>query len=158
MNGQALQSVLMLVYHVSQIISSQTYYLYVEYQFNKQPDWFNLTRNNAINYPANFTANTCFLVAHWLFAFDYFRLSYKTKLKNEGRPVDFNKFLLDAFNYCVSTVITSLVLGYVLSNFLGYYDLYNTLFGVVYSFLVLAFVFLGYGLWLLTKIAKLNNT
>jgi cbb3-type cytochrome oxidase subunit 3 len=36
--------------------------------------------------------------------------------------------------------------------------LQNILLGVVNSFLVLALLFLSYGLWLLTKTAKLNNT
>ena len=43
-----------------------------------------------INNTAVFFAFACFDVAHWQFAFDYFRLSYKTKLRNDNMPVDTN--------------------------------------------------------------------
>ncbi len=36
--------------------------------------------------------------------------------------------------------------------------MFNILFGILNSLLVLALLFISYGLWLLTKIAKNNNT
>ena len=36
--------------------------------------------------------------------------------------------------------------------------MYYVLFGIVNSFLVIALLFMSYGLWVLTKIAKLNDT
>ena len=80
----------MLTYHVSSIIVNQTYTFYVLSLFNEEPDCFNNLRNYIINETAVFFAFACFVVAHWQFAFDYFRLSYKTKLRNDNRPVDTN--------------------------------------------------------------------
>jgi hypothetical protein len=54
---------------------------------------------------AFFLADSCFFVAHWQFAFEYFKLSFKTKLRNDNRPVDTNSCLLDGFNYTVSATI-----------------------------------------------------
>ncbi len=80
---------------------------------------------------AVFLAYASFVVAHWQFAFDYFRLSYKTKLKNDKRPVDTNKCLLDASNYTVSVIIILMSAALALAAPLGYFELSNILFGIV---------------------------
>ncbi len=58
----------------------------------------------------------------------------------------------------MSAVITLLAAAYPLTYAFGYYELSGILFGILNLFLVLAMVFMSYGLWVLTKIAKLNNT
>jgi hypothetical protein len=58
----------------------------------------------------------------------------------------------------VSATITLLAASAALTTAFGYYDVFNILFGIVNSFLVIAFLFMSYGLWVLTKIAKLNDT
>jgi hypothetical protein len=98
-------------------------------------------------------------MAHWQFAFEYFRLSYKTKLRNDKRPVDTNQCLLDTLNYFVSAVIILLAAADPLySAFYEYGKVGKILFGTVYLFIVVALLFMSYGLWLLTKIAKFNDT
>ena len=97
-------------------------------------------------------------MAHWQFAFEYFKLSYKTKLRNDNRPVDKNLSLLNAINFTVSATITLLAASVALTGAFGYYNVANILIGIVNSFLVIALIFMSYGLWVLTKIAKLNNT
>jgi hypothetical protein len=66
--------------------------------------------------------------------------------------------LLNAINYTVSATITLLAASAILIFAFGYVDVTNVLFGIVYSFLVIALLFMSYGLRVLTKIAKLNNT
>ncbi len=58
----------------------------------------------------------------------------------------------------MSATITLLAAAYSLTYTFGYGDVANILFGIVYSFLVIALLFMSYGLWVLTKIAKLNDT
>ena len=87
---QVLQSVLMLIYHVSEIINNQTYYLNALSFYDQEPDWYNSKRNYIIDDSSAFLAAACFIVAHWQFAFDYFSLSYKTKLRNDNKPVNTN--------------------------------------------------------------------
>jgi hypothetical protein len=97
-------------------------------------------------------------MAHWQFAFEYFRLSYKTKLRNDKRPVDTNQCLLDTLNYFVSAVIILLAAADPLySAFFGYAKVGTILFDTVYLFIVVALLFMSYGLWLMTKIANLNH-
>ena len=97
-------------------------------------------------------------MAHWQFAFDYFRLSYKTKLRNDNKPVDTNSTLLNAFNYTLSAVITMLAAAEALAVAFDYVEVKQILFGICNSTLVLSLLFMSYGLWLLTKIAKINGT
>ena len=66
--------------------------------------------------------------------------------------------MLNAINYTVSATITLLAASTALIGAFGYGHVYYILFGIVYSFLVIALLFMSYGLWVLTKIAKLNNT
>ena len=66
--------------------------------------------------------------------------------------------MLNAINYTVSATITLLAASAALTGVFGYYDVFNILFGIVNSFLVIALLFMSYGLWVLTKIAKLNDT
>jgi hypothetical protein len=66
--------------------------------------------------------------------------------------------LLDAINYTVSATITLLAASEALINAFGYYYVADILFGILNSLLVIALLFMSYGLWLLTKIAKLNDT
>jgi hypothetical protein len=58
----------------------------------------------------------------------------------------------------VSATITLLAASEALINAFGYVDVGNILLGILYSFLVIALLFMSYGLWVLTKIAKLNDT
>ena len=97
-------------------------------------------------------------MAHWQFAFEYFKLSYKTKLRNDNRPVDTNLSLLNAINFTVSATITLLAASVALTSAFGYVDVGNILASILNSFLVIALLFMSYGLWVLTKIAKLNDT
>ena len=158
MNRQTSQSVQMLIYHVSTVVDLQTFTLYILSLFDEQPDWFDLKRNVIINATASFLGTTCFVVAHWQFAFDYFRLSYKSKLRNDNLPVDKNSCPLDTSNYIVSAIIILLAAAVALTSAFEYVKLSYILFGILNSFLVLALVFLSYGLWVLTQIAKLNLT
>ena len=158
MKTQALQSVQMLTYHVSDIVLNQTATYYILFLLDEQPNWFNLKRASIINNTADFLVHSCFIVAHWQFAFDYFRLSYKTKLRNDNRPVETNKCLLHLFNYTVSATIILLAAIYTFKALIGLEQLSYLLFGILNSFLVLALLILSYGLWVLTKTAKLNNT
>jgi hypothetical protein len=58
----------------------------------------------------------------------------------------------------VSATITLLAASATLTGAFGYFDVSNILYEILYSFLVIALLFMSYGLWALTKIAKLNNT
>jgi hypothetical protein len=58
----------------------------------------------------------------------------------------------------VSATITLLAAAADLTGAFGYDHVYIVLFGILYSFLVIALLFMSYGLWVLTKIAKLKNT
>ena len=107
---------------------------------------------------AFFLADSCFFVAHWQFAFEYFKLSFKTKLRNDNRAVDTNSCLLDGFNYTVSATIILTATAQTLTGVLGYYGVSHILLGFLDSFLVTALLFMSYGLFVLTKTAKLNNT
>ena len=73
-------------------------------------------------------------------------------------PVDTKKYQLDALNYTVSAVIILVCLAIILAVTFENYHLANIFVGIANSFLVLAMLFLCYGLWLLTKIAKLNDS
>ena len=66
--------------------------------------------------------------------------------------------MLDAINYTVSATITLLAASVALTAAFGYDYVANILIGILYSFLVIALLFMSYGLWVLTKIAKLNDT
>ena len=58
----------------------------------------------------------------------------------------------------MSATITLLAAAYALTGAFGYGHVNNILFVILYSFLVIALLFMSYGLWVLTKIAKLNDT
>ena len=58
----------------------------------------------------------------------------------------------------MSATITLLATSAALTGAFGYYDVFNILFGIIDSFLIIALLFMSYGLWVLTKIAKLNDT
>ncbi len=58
----------------------------------------------------------------------------------------------------MSATNTLLAAACALTAAFGYYDVARILFGILNSFLVIALLFMSYGLWVLTKIAKLNNT
>ena len=58
----------------------------------------------------------------------------------------------------MSATITLLAASVALTGAFGYDHVLNILFGIVNSFLVIALLFMSYGLWVLTKIAKLNDT
>ena len=66
--------------------------------------------------------------------------------------------MLNAINYTVSAIITLLAAAYSLTGAFAYVDVANILVSIFDSFLVIALLFMSYGLWVLTKIAKLNNT
>jgi hypothetical protein len=66
--------------------------------------------------------------------------------------------LLDAINYTASATITLLAASVVLTGAFGYDHVAYILFPILYSFLVIALLFMSYGLWVLTKIAKLKDT
>ena len=105
-----------------------------------------------------FLTNAFFVMAHWQFAFEYFRLSYKTKLRNDKSLVDTNQCLLNMFNYFVSAVIILLAAADPsYSVFFGYAELGKIMFDTVYLFIVVALLSMSYGLWLMTKIANLKN-
>ena len=83
----------------------------------------------------------------------------EAKVFNDKRPVETNQCLLDTFNYLVSAVIILLAAADPLySAFYEYGKVGKILFGTVYLFFVVALLFMSYGLWLLTKIAKFNDT
>jgi hypothetical protein len=67
------------------------------------------------------------MVSHWTFAFDYWKLSYKNKLKYDKRPVETNKFVLDALNYVVCGVIVMLSASVLLTFIFGLYKSYEIL-------------------------------
>ena len=58
----------------------------------------------------------------------------------------------------MSATITLLAASAALTAAFGYVDVGNILLDILYSFLVIALLFMSYGLWVLTKIAKLNDT
>ena len=58
----------------------------------------------------------------------------------------------------MSATITLLVAAVALISAFGYSHVGYILVSIQSSFLVIALLFLSYGLWVLTKIAKLNNT
>ncbi len=58
----------------------------------------------------------------------------------------------------MSATITLLATSAALTGAFGYYDVANILIGILYSFLVIALLLMSYGLWVLTKIAKLKDT
>ena len=66
--------------------------------------------------------------------------------------------MLYAINYTVSATITVLAASVSLTSAFGNLNVVNILLGIVNSFLVIALLFMSYGLWVLTKIAKLNDT
>ena len=148
----------MLTYHVSALVFIQTYTFYEFSLKDREPDWFNNKRNDIVQYTALFLAAACFVAAHWQFAYEYFRLSYKTKLRNENMPVETNSSLLDAINYTVIAIIILLSAAHSVTAFFQYYTLYYILTGTMGLLFVLALFIMCYGLWLLIKIAKLNST
>ena len=58
----------------------------------------------------------------------------------------------------MSATITLLAASLPLTGAFGYVNVVNILLGIVNSFLVIALLFMSYGLWVLTKIAKFNDT
>ena len=92
MHRQEFLSSLMIVYHVSDIIFFQTYDLILsnEFYYPYKPIWFDPKRCIWLYEIAYFLSSACFTVAHQWFAFNYLKLSYKQKLKNDGKPVDTN--------------------------------------------------------------------
>ena len=58
----------------------------------------------------------------------------------------------------MSATITLLAASEALINAFGYGHVADILFGILNSLLVIALLFMSYGLWVLTKIAKLNDT
>ena len=58
----------------------------------------------------------------------------------------------------MSATITLLAASVALTDAFGYDHVYYVLASILNSFLVIALLFLSYGLLVLTKIAKLNNT
>ena len=58
----------------------------------------------------------------------------------------------------MSATITLLAASLPLTGAFGYLDVTYILYGILRSFLVIALLFMSYGLWVLTKIAKLNDT
>ena len=58
----------------------------------------------------------------------------------------------------MSATITLLAASVALTYAFRYDNVYYVLFGIANSFLVIALLFMSYGLWVLTKIAKLNDT
>ena len=58
----------------------------------------------------------------------------------------------------MSATITLVPASIALTNAFGYYHVANILLGILNSFIVIALLFMSYGLWVLTKIAKLNDT
>ena len=58
----------------------------------------------------------------------------------------------------MSATITLLAASEALTDAFGYGHVAYILLGIVNSFLVIALLFMSYGLWVLTKIAKLNDT
>ena len=58
----------------------------------------------------------------------------------------------------MSATITLLAAAYSLTGAFGYGDVANILASIFDSFLVIALLFMSYGLLVLTKIAKLNDT
>ncbi len=58
----------------------------------------------------------------------------------------------------MSATITLLAASAALTGAFGYGHVLNILVGILNSFLVIALLFMSYGLWVLTKIAKLNDT
>lgn len=92
MHRQEFLSSLMIVYHVSDIIFFQTYDLILsnEFYYPYKPIWFDPKRCIWLYEIAYFLSDASFTVAHQWFAFDYLKLSYKQKLKNDGKPVDTN--------------------------------------------------------------------
>ena len=90
MYRQMFMCVLMIIFHVSVIVEEQTNSLYVRSVYNSEPDWFKYKRNFSLNCTSFFLSYSCFMVSHWTFAFDYWKLSYKNKLKYDKRPVETN--------------------------------------------------------------------
>jgi hypothetical protein len=58
----------------------------------------------------------------------------------------------------VSATIILLAASEALTIAFGYDNVEYILFGILHSFLVIGLLFMSYGLWVLTKIAKLNDT
>ena len=60
------------------------------------------------------------MVSSWLFAYEYLRMSYKTKLKNSGKPADTDKIVFDAINYleCFLIVILNNSFNFPMCSFL----------------------------------------
>ena len=58
----------------------------------------------------------------------------------------------------MSATITLLAASVELTFAFRYDHVVNILLGILNSFLVIALLFMSYGLWVLTKIAKLNDT
>lgn len=151
-------SFLMIIYHTSDAISVQTFALYIRSQFNQQPDWYDSKRCIVLNYVFSFLDLASFLVVHWMFAFDYFRLSYRNRLKSEKKPASSNKCVLVSANFTVSTTTVLIAAAAQLTAYYGTYKQYLILSAIANSFLGLALTFLCFGFWQLIKTAQLSNT
>ncbi len=66
--------------------------------------------------------------------------------------------MLDAINYTVSASIILLAAAGSLFGAFGYHVEGNIRVGIIDFFLTMALLLMSYGLWVLAKIAKLNNT
>lgn len=76
----------MLTYHISTIVVGQTLYLYVLYLNGQQPEFYNDERNDIVNNTGSFFDISSFIIAHWIFAYDYWKVAHKLKLQNQNLP------------------------------------------------------------------------
>ena len=115
MKRLTFQTVLMIIYHITALIQVQTVTLFVLQSYGEQPQWYNERRCTAIFIPAEILCYASFGVAHWMFAYDYWRLSYKNKLKNEKMPAYTNECGLNLLFYtvCIIVVLLSIAIGFI---------------------------------------------
>jgi hypothetical protein len=75
-------------------------------------------------------------------------MSYKTKLKNSGKPADTDKIVFDAINYlaCFLIVILS-AFACVIPSYFGTQKQSLIIYGFVNSFLIIALIFLCVAFW-----------
>jgi hypothetical protein len=77
-------SILMILYSVAVIVYYQLVYTYQDRNYKGDLNHIDLA--NQILRACNFTANTTFNLAHWVFAFSYLALSYRLELISKNLP------------------------------------------------------------------------
>jgi hypothetical protein len=143
--------VLMIVSMIASITNQQLLYTFnVRYS---EGDLNHIDLANQVLYACQFTSSTTFNLAHWLFAFSYFVLSYRIELITKDLPEDTYKSRLMKVNILVclyTVVIPAIVWIYAIKDEVKIAEI---AFDVELFSLVLSCIVLVWGIYRLVKLS-----